>query len=439
MTQKFRIVSLWNQLRSGFWFTPGLMILGAIALVFIVISMDRHQPVRGEILGRWLADIGPAGARTLFSTIAASTITVTGVIFSISMVVLTMASSQFGPRLIPTFMRAGRIQIGFGMFLGTCIYALLMLALVPLGEGGLLPSAWSIIVGLALGILSFVYLVFLIHEISTFVQAPNVTARVAADIETTFGRIFPERASADESTATLSRWGSSSRQSLTALGDGYVQTIDYDALAGSACADGYHLHILVKPGHFVFRGATVAHCYGDDIDHQAVETAVWKGFRVGRNRDLAQDAEYAVDQMNEIALRALSPGINDPFTAINCIDKLGSALAFLATRHPPDPVYRDERDEARLVATPDTFESIINSAFDQIRQNADDKPAVMLRLLASMERLAGLEPPRVLLDAILAQYEKIADSDACRFPFPGDQADFEGQVARTGSALRRAR
>ncbi len=435
MARNFKIISLLLGLRTSFWFLPVIMVALSFVLAALTVYLDENYPLPAGAFGAWYDGIGAAGARTLFSTIAGSTITVTGVIFSIAMVVLTMASSQFGPRLIPTFMRTGSIQFGFGMFLATFIYALLMLALAPADAQGVITSHWSVVAGLLLGILSFLFLIFLVHEIATFVQAPNVAARVASDIRDTFERVFPvEQAPVEEDW--LSSWqGNYQATELHSTGGGYLRTIDHAGIANCAAKMNVRVHVKVRPGHHVIPGGPIATVFHSDNPEDAVMQGLLDCLGIGTDRTLAQDTEYAVDQMNEIALRALSPGINDPFTAINCIDKLGDALAFLARRHPPGPVVRDAEGEPRVVAATDSYRSIVDSAFDQIRQNGRDKAAVMIRLLAVLASLGELELPNEFLDALRGQFQQIADCESCRFEFPGDQEDFERQLERTRAAL----
>ena len=317
-------------LRSSYWFIPMLMIGVSIGLAVAIIQIDSYYYLPENVFFNWISNIGPGGARAVFATIAGSTITVAGTIFSIAMVVLVMASSQFGPRLIPTFMRVGKIQFGIGLFVGTFVFCLLMLTFVPAENKGELLPVWGVLTGVVLGILAFLVLIMLIHEIATFIQAPIVAQRVSEDIVNTFERVYPARSDAtDEKRDHLSENVSLPDDvALVSKHKGYIVSIDYPGIVELLAKHRAAVHMKIKPGDYTIPGQTLAMTGEGISDLPGLTDSLNNLIEFGHDRNLTQDAQYAIDQMVEIAVRALSPGINDPFTAINCIDKLGMCARF---------------------------------------------------------------------------------------------------------------
>ncbi|MDX1556288.1 MAG: DUF2254 domain-containing protein, partial [Xanthomonadales bacterium] len=324
-----RIRRLFEELRSSYWFVPGAMALASMVLAFTSRYMDDLIPdAMWEVLA-WLHGIGPAGARAVLSTIAASAISVASLVFSISILTLTMASSQFGPRLIRNFMNQGAAQWTLGTFLATFIFTLLVLASVPeTADVGDVPFL-SVLIGLALGLLSFAVLIFFIHHVAQMIQAPRVIADVTSRLAASIERLLPEDGKESDRYARSDGDGPPEHfvedaRDLRARASGYIQAVDLkDLVALAAKRDGY-IVTRRRPGQFANRDDVVGQLAPadrfEDEDRERAEAA----FVYGDQRTETQDIEYAIDQVVEIAVRALSPGINDPFTAINCIDQLGA-------------------------------------------------------------------------------------------------------------------
>lgn len=399
-----------------------VMIAVALGLAATMVLLDQYYYLPDSALFNWISNIGPGGARAVFATIAGSTITVAGTIFSIAMVVLVMASSQFGPRLIPTFMRVGKIQFGIGLFVGTFVYCLILLTFVPAENKGELLPVWGVLTGVILGVCAFLVLIMLIHEIATFIQAPVVTQRVARDIIATFDRVFPESNDVQEkeNTESTSAIERPDARPLRANSTGYVLTIDYKGTVALATEHHCVVHFKVRPGDYVVDGQIIGMADPGPQNLEGFRDSFCEEIKFGADRNLTQDARYAIDQMVEIAVRALSPGINDPFTAINCIDKLSSALAHLSTRRTTTRYFEDADGILRVAKVPDSYEEIVEASFGQIRHYAIDAPAVLLRLIEAIGKLARLDLDQAFARALHDQLRVIGEEGVISLSFEHD-------------------
>jgi uncharacterized membrane protein len=394
---KTRLINFWEKLRSSYWFIPGLMALGAVVLTIVLGGIDRRW---GSAMARgfaWMGGNEPEGARAFLSTVAGATITVTGVVFSITIVALSLASQQFGPRLLNSFMRDRANQVVFGSFIATYLYCLLVLRTIHgSGPEGFVPQL-SLLVGFLLAILSVAVLIFFIHHVAESIQAMTVIASVSDDLERAIVRDFAEP---DDGSPANGREAlrpgelpedfDSAALPIGARRSGYLQAVNISNLLKLATDHDLLLRLELSPGDFVVRGAPLASVWSADHARPAeLADAVNGAFIVGAKRSPEQDIEHLINQLVEVAVRALSPGINDPFTAINCIDYLGAALSELARRRLPSPWHFDGEDRLRLVTRPQTFDGALSAAVDQIRQHGRRDVAVTIRLL---EMLATLLP-----------------------------------------------
>jgi uncharacterized membrane protein len=391
------LVKYWDYVRSSFWFVPSLMAAGAIALAFVMVTLDETLAGRWIDEASWAYTGGSEGASAVLQTIAGSMITIAGVVFSLTLVALSLASSQFGPRLLHNFMRDRTNQLVLGTFIATFLYCLLVLRTIRFApDDGFVPHL-SVTLGVVFALASLWVLIYFIHHVSVSIQADEVIARVARDLTKGVERIFPgqigrdaPRADAGDPVASRESSDSSERDSrpVAADDDGYLQVIDGDALLDLAKDYDVVLELVHRPGHYIVRGATLAHAVpGKRID-AAFSGRLNAAFGLGDQRTPSQDIEHAVLQLVEIAVRALSPGVNDPFTAIACVDRLGSGLCRVAQREMPSSHRCDDDGTLRVVAPPITFEGIVDAAFNQIRQNSRANVAVSIRLLETIGTIA---------------------------------------------------
>lgn len=387
------VLNWMNKLRASLWLIPTCMAIAATFLSLAVPYLDDFfSPEKIDSL-RWLSNMGPEGAMTLLSTIAGSMITIAGVVFSITIVALTLASGQFGPRLLGNFLRDRGNQIVLGTFVATFLYCLLVLRTIHVDPNGYTPY-WGTLAGLILAVCSLGVLIYFMHHIAVSIQAPNLIAAVYGELEEDLTRLFPERLGmAEENDANksiiphiLSRIEKEGMDVKAEIG-GYLQAVENKALMEIAREQNLVIFLHYRPGHFITKGASLAKilALGPMVDF--VSQSINKQMICGTNRTQEQDIEFSVLQLVEVAVRALSPGINDPFTCVQCIDHLSAILCQLCQRKIPSPFRYDREGDLRVIAPPVTFEGVLSAAFNQIRQHGKGNVAVIICLLEGLGRI----------------------------------------------------
>lgn len=392
---KVRVTKLWENASTSYWFVPAVIAIFSIGLGFLLLEVDRRVGADTLDEVRWVYTGGPDGARELLATVAGSMITVAGVVFSITIVVLSLASSQLGPRILRNFMSDRVSQVVLGTFTGTFLYSLVVLRTIRgTGDGydAFIPQV-AVSAGVLLAAVAMGVLIYFIHHIALLIQAPHAIASVAREMDHTIDRMFPgsmghpepERDPRDDLPPDFAKQSAV----VSARGTGYLQAVDVDRLIRTAKEDDLVVRLFSRPGHFVFEGADLARVWPRERVDREVEEAVNEALILGPERTPTQDVEFAVRQMVEIAVRALSPSLNDPFTAMTCVDQLGARLLRLARCRFPDAYRYDDRGRLRVVTDPNSFPGVMDAAFDQLRQNAGRAPAVLLRILETLATLAG--------------------------------------------------
>ncbi len=398
-----RLRHLAARLRSSLWFVPAWMCVAAAALAYACgLADDVLQATEGAEPLQYVRD--REGARVLLSTVAGSMITVAGVAFSITVVALSLASSQLGPRLLVNFMRDRGNQLVLGTFIATYLFCLVALARGT-QRVDTVPTV-SVTVGLGLAIASLAVLIYFFHHIASSIRAEKVVEVVSRDLERAIDRHFPSEP--EEGRALDDDDEPPSFEDATevlAEGDGYVQRMDADRLVAIAAEHALVLAARRRPGQFVVAGDTLLLARGTADIADELAGRLRGCFILGRHRTPEADVEHGVHQLVEVAVRALSPGINDPYTAISCVNWLSAMLAKVADRPVPSPLHRDRDGELRLVEDAVTFEGMLAGALSPIRQSARTMPPVSLRLLEALAAIAA----RVERDAHRAAVREQAD------------------------------
>lgn len=413
-----RLRKLWEDIRGSYWFVPGLMVVGAIFLSFGTVSLDGFFQL--EVL-RQLGFIwsgGAEGARGLLQTVAGSMITVAGVTFSITMVALSFASSQFGSRLLRNFMTDTGNQLVLGTFVATFIYCLMILRTVRSdGDAEFVPYI-SVTMGLVLALVSLFVLIYFFHHMALSMQAPYVVGEVASDLLKAIERLFPSDVGTSVPQDREHRNepeipDAFEEQSFPVRCDvsGYIQAIDETDLMEIARKHDLIVKLLHRPGQFQVKGDILAYVWpGARLDHDLAKK-LKATVITGKQRTYTQDVEFGIEQLVEVAERSLSTGLNATFTAIACIDWLGAALAKLSEKGFPSPYRYDEQGNLRIFFTrPLTLDGVIDTAFNQIRQSARDNVAVHIRLLEQIGILQTItDHPRAI--AALQRHARMIKND----------------------------
>jgi len=418
------------------------MALGAVTLAFALPQLDRVAQAELSEKWDWTYTGGPEGARAVLSTIAGSMITVAGVVFSITIVALSLASAQFGPRLLRNFIRDRGNQFVLGTFTATYIYCLLVLRTVRGTNHEHFVPGISVTVGFFFALVGLGVLIYFIHHVAVSIQANEVIATVGRELDETIDRLWPEElgqgppSPAKPVETAVPAAMIHDAAPIAALASGYIAAINDSALLRLACEHDVVVSLQRRPGHFVVRGNPLATIWPGDRADDDLGQALNGVFTLSTHRTPFQDVEFAIDQLVEVAVRALSPGVNDPFTAMACIDRLGQALSRLCRRSVPSNRRYDAEGQLRVIACPSTIESITDAAFNQIRQYGRSSPAVMIRLLETLAVVANSGQREVDRAALLRHAELIQRASQQSIPEQADRGDVEERFAAVQSALQ---
>ncbi len=381
-----RFAHRWATLRTSFWFVPGLMVVGAVILAALALALD--TALAGSALPPWVYTGGADGARALLSTIAGSMVTVAGVGFSITIVALVLASTQFGPRLLGLFMRDRVSQATLGTFVGTFTYCVLVLRTIrgPDEIGGAFVPQVAMTIAIGITLISVGVLVYFFHHVAVTIQAPTLVATVARDLDVAIDHLVsPGIGTSGPAPAADDLPDPVHDGRVSAHSDGYVQVVDDAALFRLASRHDLCVRLLTRPGLFVVAANPIIAVRPETAvaDADLLES-LREAVIIGDVRTAEDDIEFSIRQLVEVALRALSPAINDPFTAMSAVDWLGGALARLALIEWP-PRYRyDETGRLRVVAAVPTFGGVTHTIFSRIRHYGGASPMVLNRLLEAV-------------------------------------------------------
>jgi uncharacterized membrane protein len=433
-----RFKQLWSDMRSSLWFLPSLIVAGSMALAMALIEVD--YSVGGELLAKWprLFGAGAAGARGMLSTIAGSMMSVVGVTFSMTLVALAMASSQYTSRILRNFMSSRATQVVLGIFAGIFTYSLIVLRTIRGGDEGAFVPNLAVFFGFVLAVGGVGVLIFFIHHVASSIQASNIIGVVAQQTTEAIDRLFPERlghgpAEDDDDPAphlpSVRKWCA-----ISAKESAYIQSVDNEVLLRIARENKTLVRMEHAVGEFVVEDTPLVSLAVDGPPDEKVIDDLRCAFALSRYRTVHQDVGFGIRQIVDVALKALSPGINDTTTATTCVEYLTAVLARLAVRRIPSN-YRHEEGELRVIAVGPSFESLLAESFDEIQSSSKGNLTVMLRMLEGLQTLAGLttNPPhrRVLAE----QADQITELAERTLESPHEQTRFESRLAQVREAL----
>ena len=339
---------------------------------------------------RWFPSFEAEAARSILSTIASGMLTITGIVFSLTIVSLQLASSQFGPRLLRTFMTSRVNQLVLGTFTATFIYCLIVDGTVR-GNLEFVPQL-ATAGGILLGIIDIAVLIYFIHHVATSIRVETVIANITDDLREVVDQLFPSEIGEPppdpgEAERQWREPGGASR-SICSQHSGYIRHIDDEMLMSAAREHDLVLRIERTPGDFVVEGVQLASAWPAESVSNDIEDRIRLSVVLGPDRTPRQDVGLAIRQLVEVALRALSPGINDPFTALECINRLGEGLCRAVRRHLPSHYRADEDGRIRVVAEPVELATMTKAAFDPIARAGGNNGDVMVRLLETILMIA---------------------------------------------------
>ena len=413
---KARIKKVLAAVDDTFWLLPGGMVAGGVLLGVGLVAVDRHGMVPQWLIDSpWLYNGGGTGARTLLGAVASSTIGVAGTVFSITIAALSLAAGQMGPRLLRNFTRDRGNQLTLGVFLGTFSYTLMVLRSVRTHSEGEFVPHLSLSVAILLAFVCVATLVFFVGHMAGRINVDTVIELVSEDVHHAIIRLMcgapqPKRPSA-------SFW-----QSGVPISDarrGYLQQLDGPGLAAWAATRGTSLRLLVRPGDYLFPGSTVAVM---TPSVQGAAEAVRAATAVGGERVSSGDLEFAIRQLVEVGVRALSPGINDPHTAMSVLDRLGAALCDAVTLHLASGVTLHDGKPVLVVPFID-YGGLTDAMFHMLRQNASGSTAVLAHQLDVLIAVAGCERDPRRLNELQRHADLVLDDAVKDISNPADLED----------------
>jgi uncharacterized membrane protein len=419
----------WEELNASFWFVPILMLLVAIgsAIGFIYLdSQIQHSP---EGILKYLLPASVDSARSTLAIIAGAMIGVAGTVFSITLVVLTLASSQLGSRLVRNFMYDKFNQVVLGAFVSSFVYCLIVLSSLKQHDDFKFIPAISVIAALASAIAGIILLVVFIHHVSMSIQSDKVISDISEAMSKSVKKLFPNEIGHEEGKAapdiSALKQEYAFKQEVRSSKSGYLKSVDGQGLMNIAEDHDCIIILHYRPGDFLVHDMVICEILCKEECGNEVHEKIKDDFIIGKVRTPMQDAEFSIHQIVEVAARALSPGVNDPYTAIVCIDNLTSVMCYLAGIEFPSPYRYDEKDNLRVIAGNHTFSGMLNAAFNQIRQYGEGSPSVMIRLMEAMTAISTFVRNKTQLELIMQHAEMIMNAAEKAFSEKRDLEDIK--------------
>ena len=380
-----RLLTLWDKIRSSLWALPLAMV--AAATLMAIAAMNANIDIGGDPV--WFLYSGSAKQAPQFlGNLVTAMITMATLAISITMVVLTLAAQQLGPRLIRNFMSDWQTQASLGLFIATVVYLLLVLR-SAFGDGDNVANL-AITIGTALVLASLASLLIFVHHLAHSIIADNIINKVGEALDHDITRLLPGKDA--KQPPPLPSEGLATGSIPIAAG-GYVQAIDIEALVRHATKANAVIELQTRPGHHAVPGTTLA-LVSPQIAAKDLAEPVQSAIVTGQTRTAVQDLEFSIHQLVEVALRALSPGINDPFTAVAVLDRLTLSLHLVMTRGAAQTRFADDKKIVRVVMPVSTFEGLTDATFNQIRQTASTNAAILIRMADNIGQLLHLAGER---------------------------------------------
>lgn len=396
MTAKFR--KIWHDVNASYWFLPALFSVGALVLALFTIWLDRSGWADFLNDVTWLQPARPDGASNMLTVIAGTMIGVASTVFSITIAAVAYASGNYGPRLLTNFMEDRGNQFSLATFIGTFVYTITVLRTVR-GEDevpvsiedaaasvlpGFVPQL-SLLVAFALMALSVAVLVYFLNHIPASIRINSVLKGIGHRLMEEIENRFPEDNKGEKPN------GAPSGRPITARSTGYIQAIAFSRLERLARRENGKLKLAVRTGDFVHPEVRIAYWADMDAVEDCPDDEVRAAFTLGSMRTPSQDMQFLIDELVEIGLRALSPGINDPFTAVTAVHWLGAATAELARRN-LTRTYSKEGEEPHLVLLEDDFAHFVSRGFGAMRSGvATNRIAALVTFDALVDAASTLD------------------------------------------------
>ena len=429
-----RLFYFWEELKATFWFIPVLIITAAILLSILSIYLDTYFNVSRKGIAGYIFVASADSARSILTSLSAAMIGVAGTVFSITLVVLTLASSQFGSRLVKNFMYDRINQIVLGTYISTFIYCLIVLNSIKSTPEIEFVPVISVLIALVIALANIILLIVFIHHIAVSIQAENVISDISDSMIRHIKVLFPEKLGdqmddVKEHEEEDAKAAYEYELEISSDKSGYLQYIDNDGLIDLVKEYDGLAELHYRPGGYLVEGIAICTIYTnkklEEEERGKLINETLGLFVLGGSRTHQQDAEHSIHQMVEIAVRALSPGVNDPYTAVACVDNLTAVMAYLSKANFPSKYRYDDEENLRVIVVKLDFEGVLNAAFNQIRQFSASSPAVVIRLMEALITIDKVAKKDSYKKAIRTHAKMIMDMAENQFAERNDLEDLK--------------
>ena len=414
--------------RSSFWYLPSLMMVAGLVLFALTLTIDKLG-VTGGLVATIFYSGGVDNAVSLLQTLTGAMVAIATVVFSTMMVVLTLATSQFGHRLIRSFMRDRSNQAVLGIFLATFVFCLLVFHMVGNDADNNFVPGVSLTVGFVLAIFSTCTLIYFTHHMASLVAAPEVLEAVGTEFDGAIAQVYPprrkehaltdghedgrqdQRRDNENTGARRMTYAPTGRADAEILADeaGYIQVIGVASLRDLAAKHDRVIESVVGYGDHVVPGLVLARVHGGDINDD-MRAAIAHQYVAGRERMTDHDLVFAINQVAEVGVRALSPALNNPYTALDCINRIAASLADVLARGLPDLAHVDDNGAPRFLLDLPDFACLLDAAFTPLRNYGSTSIQTMMQMLSAIEKLAELAYRDVEQQALRRQADALVEA-----------------------------
>jgi uncharacterized membrane protein len=418
----------WDDVSTSFWFVPLLMSATGAGLAMLSPVIDARAYPLSYTATR-------TDALQLLGMILTSMITMASLVFSLTIVALTLAASQFGPRLIRTFMARRLTQVILGTFVMTIVFCLILIARLARMEEDAVTAPASLPLAVGLTLVSVLLLIVHIHTLGRSMLSETVIDLVGGELDAGIDALGTADDVPDEDPETLlpTDFDTGSRR-IGVSRQGYVQAIDFAGLVEAAREADVLVAFRFRPGDYLVAEGPDIGLYPAHRATPELEARVARAFTVGAHRTPVQDVAFPIRHLVEIAVRALSPGVNDPYTAAAVIDRLSGSLARLTDAALPAGAFRDAGGRIRVISERETFASLVGAGFDQIRQNGAEMPLILIHLARAAARVGALARSVAQTQVLRREVDRLAEA-AERIVQAHDRAAVAERIAAARATL----
>jgi len=432
----------WSRLKVSFWFTPVVMALIAILLASVMYRLDEIVPNAALDTSRFFITGTVSELRGFLLSMSTTVLATAGVVFTLLTLPLSTVVSQYGSRLLRVFLGDRITQIVLGMFVASFVYCVSAATSIP--PPSVEPESPQITTtfGLFLLLATFSSLILLIQHISTMLQAPHIAAAAGAELMEVINTDIEDTVPSSEDDwhfehATKGIHLESDGFPIKVKSTGYVEYIDIDHLVSLARAYNLVFRVLGKPGQFVWRGTAIILAWPAATVSRHIEKLILRDIHIGKQRTPTQDIECAVNRLSEMAIRAMSPAINDPFTAMTCMDYLGNGLALFAKKGRKHSEVLDQDGQLRLIFQPLNFETVIVAAFEMLSHASNNNAHVLEYMLAVVDSIGQATQTPGMRQTLAHQVKRIQAESQTGAITPEDRLLIRDQCKRLVGQLNK--